>query len=131
MSFCKYCGSAQDADAVFCTKCGKPISKQQTLPSNSPPISKQRELTGVDKEDQPYLPGDPITPEVQARVNALRERVAQYTVSLAVFKQLFRDHPDLFGEEEWKKAEAVLAEKYSLPDNSIFRQKDFPFIEKE
>ena len=97
-------------------------------PAESPLVAKRRELSNIDQGEQPYLPGGPITPEMQARVDKLTERVAQYTISLAVFKQLFKDRPDLFGEEEWKKAEAVLAEKYGLPDNSIFRQKDFSKI---
>ena len=88
-------------------------------------------LIRVDDGVQPYRPGDPIPPEMEARVNAYREKVAQYTLSLSVFKQLFRESPDLFGEEEWKQAEAVLAEKYGLPDNSIFRQKELPVFKTE
>lgn len=135
MPFCKYCGSAHDADAVFCTECGKPISKKTAPPAKSivevPQAAEPEEIIRVEDGEQPYLPGDPIPPEMEARINAHREKVAQYTLSLAVFMQLWRDRPDLFGEEEWKKAEAVLAEKYGLPDNSIFRQREFPDFETE
>lgn len=135
MPFCKYCGSAYDADAVFCTECGKPIPKKTAHPNKSIAealqIAKPEEIIRVEDGERPYLPGDPITPEMKARMDAYQARVAQYTVSLAVFKQLFREHPDLFGEEEWKKTEAVLAEKYGLSDISIFRQKEFPDFEAE
>lgn len=135
MPFCKYCGSAYDADAVFCTECGKPISKKTAPPKKSiaeaPWIAKPEEIIRVEDGERPYLPGDPITPEMQARLDAYQARVTQYTISLSVIKQLFRKHPDLFGEEEWKKTEAALAEKYELPDISIFRQKEFPNFEAE
>ena len=135
MPFCKYCGSAHDADAVFCTECGKPISKKTAPPEKNivevPLTSEAEEIIHVDDGERPYLPGDPITPEMKARMDAYQEKVMQYTISLSVFKQLWRDRPDLFGEEEWKKAEAVLAEKYGLPDNSIYRQREFPDFEAE
>ena len=131
MSLCKYCGATYDADAVFCSKCGKPITNKLDSPAAPSPSGRQRELSGVDGTERPYLPGDPITPEMEARVAALRERVAQYTVSLSVIRELFRTHPDHFGEEEWKIAENLLAEKYNLSDISIFRQKELPCFEKE
>ena len=57
--------------------------------------------------------------------------MAQYRLSLSVFKQLFREHPDLFGEEEWRLAEGALAEKYGLSDISIFPQKELPAFAAE
>ena len=36
MPFCKYCGSAHDDDAVFCTECGKPIAKKAEPVADSP-----------------------------------------------------------------------------------------------
>ena len=135
MPFCKYCGSTHDSDAVFCTECGKPISTKAAPPTKSiaevPPVAKPPETIRVEDGERPYLPGDPITPEMEESMQAYRAKVAQYTISLSVFKQLFRDRPDLFGEEEWKKAESVLAKKYGLPDNSIFRQKELPDFEAE
>lgn len=133
--FCKYCGSAHDADAIFCTECGKQISPKTAPPTKSVvevPLSVETEDTiRVEDGERPYLPGDPITPEMKARVIAYNERVAQYTLSLTVFKQLFRENPDLFGEEEWKQAEAMLAEKYGLSDLSLYRQKELPDFEAE
>lgn len=68
----------------------------------------------------------------QEELSAYQDRVVKYTVSLTVFKKLFRDHPDLFNEAEWQKIESLLAEKYELPDNSVFRQKELPeFDENE
>lgn len=64
--------------------------------------------------------------KMEAEMQAHRAKVAQYTISLSVFKQLFRDHPDLFGEEEWRLTESALAEKYGLSDISIFRQRELP-----
>ena len=87
---------------------------------------KNEEIIRVEDGERPYLPGDPITPEMEEEMQAYRARVAQYTISLSVFKQLFRDHPALFGEEEWRLAEGALAEKYGLSDISIFRQKELP-----
>ena len=64
--------------------------------------------------------------KMEAEMQAYRAKVAQYTISLTVFKQPFRDHPDLFGEEEWRLAESALAEKYGLSDIGIFRQRELP-----
>lgn len=64
--------------------------------------------------------------KMEAEMQAYRARVAQYTISLTVFKQLFRERPDLFGEEEWRLTESALAEKYGLSDISIFRQRELP-----
>lgn len=135
MPFCKYCGSAHDADAAFCTECGKPITHKavpaEEMNAEVSVAVEPSEIIRVEDADRPYIPGDPITPEMQARIDAYQERVTKYTISLTVFKQLWRDRSDLFGEEEWKKAEAALAEKYGLPDNSIFRQRAFPDFEAE
>ena len=64
--------------------------------------------------------------KMEAEMQAYRARVAQYTISLTVFKQLFRERPDLFGEEEWRLTESALAEKYGLSDIGIFRQRELP-----
>ena len=130
MPYCKYCGSEHDADAVFCTECGKPILKKAVVAEKTvqevPVAAKTEEIIRVEDGERPYLPGDPITPEMEAEMQAYRAKVAQYRLSLTVFKQLFRDHPDLFGEEEWRLAESALAEKYGLSDISIFRQRELP-----
>ena len=89
------------------------------------------DIIRVENGERPYLPGDPITPEMKARIVEYRERVAQYTLSLTVFKQLFKENPDLFGEEEWKQAETLLAENYGLSDLSLYRQKELPDFESE
>ena len=93
--------------------------------------AESEKLIRAEDEKRSYRPRDPIPPEMEARVNTYREKVAQYTLSINVIKQLFRESPDLFGEEEWKQPEAVLAEKYGLPDNSIFRQKELPDFKSE
>ena len=130
MPFCKYCGSDHDADTVFCTECGKPIVKKAAVAAKAvqevPVAAKTEEIIRVEDGERPYLPGDPITPEMEAEMQAYQARVAQYTISLTIFKQLFRNHPDLFGEEDWRLAESALAEKYGLSDISIFRQKEPP-----
>lgn len=133
--FCKYCGSAHDADAVFCTECGKQISTKITPPTKGvveiPLAVESEDIIRVENRERPYLPGDPITPEMKARIVEYRERVAQYTLSITVFKQLFKENPDLFGEEEWKQAETLLAENYGLSDLSLYRQKELPDFESE
>ena len=130
MPFCKYCGSEHDDDALFCTECGKQIVRNAAPTEKTirevPQVTKNEEIIRVDDGERPYLPGDPITPEMEDEMQAYRDKVAQYTLSLAVFKQLFRDHPDLFGEEEWRLTESTLAKKYGLSDISIFRQKELP-----
>jgi hypothetical protein len=130
MPFCKYCGSEHDEDAEFCTECGKPIVKKAAAPEKTvqevPLATKTEEIVRIVDAERPYLPGDPITPEMEEEMQAYQAKVAQYTLSLTVFKQLFRKHPDLFGEEEWRLTESALAEKYGLSDISIFRQKELP-----
>lgn len=58
MPFCKYCGSAHDADAVFCTKCGKTISKKPTPPAKSivefSLVAEQEETFQIESGEQPY-----------------------------------------------------------------------------
>ena len=135
MPFCKYCGSAHDADAAFCTECGKSIAKK-TVPRKEtmvevPLVEKREETIRVENGKRPHIPGDPITPEIQARLNAYQEKVFKYTSALAVLKPLFRDKPELFGEEEWKKVEEALAQKYDLPENSVLRQRELPDFSKK
>lgn len=36
MPYCKYCGAAHDADALFCTECGKSITKKKTAAPKKP-----------------------------------------------------------------------------------------------
>ena len=135
MPFCKYCGSAHDADAVFCTECGKPISKKPTLPAKSivevPIVAESEEIIRVEDGERPYLPGDPITPEMEKRIKEYESRVAQYTISITTIKPLFRDKPELFGEEEWQLVEMAFAKKYGLSDLSLFRQRELPDFEAE
>lgn len=135
MPFCKYCGSPHDDDAVFCTECGRPIVKK-AVPSEKavcevPLATETEEVIHIENVEQPYHPGDPITPKMEEKIQSYQEKVTQYTLSLTVFKQVFRERPDLFGEEEWKQAEAFLAEKYGLSEISIFRQKELPDFEAE
>ena len=135
MPFCKYCGSAHDADAAFCTECGKPISRKTSSPKKTrveSPLAVEHEPTiRVENSRRPYIPGDPITPEMKERIEAYQNKVFQYTTALAVVKPLFRDKPELFGEEEWKKVEEAFAQKYGLPDNSVLRQRELPDFSKE
>ncbi len=43
--FCKYCGNQLDADAAFCSKCGKQVSDQPASDhSNIQPAKTQRKL---------------------------------------------------------------------------------------
>lgn len=135
MPFCKYCGSAHDADAAFCTECGKPIARKTSSPKKAKvevPLSVEHEQTvRVENGRRPHIPGDPITPEMKEHLEAYQMKVAQYTCVLAVLKPLFRDKPELFGEAEWKKVEEALAQRYGLPDNSVLRQRELPDFSKE
>ena len=84
MPFCKYCGSRHDDNAVFCTNCGKQIAEKAVLPERSihevSLATATEELIRIEDAERPYLPGDPITPEMQERIDAHREKVAQYTL---------------------------------------------------
>ena len=135
MPFCKYCGCAHDADAAFCTECGKPIAKKTAPPKKTkvdvPRAVEREETIRVEDAKRPHIPGDPITPEMQERLNAYQEKVFKYTCVLAVLKPLFRDKPELFGEAEWKMVEEALAQKYDLPENSVLRQRELPNFSKE
>lgn len=141
MPFCKYCGTAHDSDAVFCTECGRQIVKKKTQPKKAaqpkaeihevPLAVEADEIIRVDDAPRPYIPGDPIPPEMHERTQKYMFNVGLYLTSLNVFKKLFRDSPDLFGAEEWKQMEEVLAEKYGLSDLSLFRVKELPDFEAE
>ena len=125
MPYCKYCGAPHDDDAAFCTECGKPITRK------APPVPETVEVTHVDGGERPYIPGDPIPPEMEKQVKESWSKVQSYTLSIALLKQLFRTNPGVFDEEDWKKAEAALAEKYGLTEISIFRQRETPDFEPE
>ena len=136
MPFCKYCGATHDADAVFCTDCGKEIVKRKTQSKQAvqfkaevhevPLTAESDEMIRVDDGSRPYIPGDPITPEMHERTQKYMYNVGLYLTSLNVFKRLFRDSPEFFGEEEWALMETMLAEKYGLSDLSLFREKELP-----
>lgn len=138
MPFCKYCGASQDADALFCTECGKQIAKRtdsdvgtNRTPDhpNTPIVKAEAKMETVARED--ILPGGPISEEKKERLRAYYTRVENYLFSLNVVKGLFRQYPESFGEEEWTRVEALIAEEYGISEISLYREFTLPDFTKE
>ena len=77
MPFCKYCGSEHDADAVFCTECGKPIVKKavpvaENVPQVTPPVATPEPVTETAQEITPpgAMPAPVSDPPAQAAPTA-------------------------------------------------------------
>ena len=77
MPFCKYCGSKHDADAVFCTECGKPIVKKavpvaENVPQVTPPVATPAPVTETAQEITPPVatPAPVSNPPAQAAPTA-------------------------------------------------------------
>ena len=77
MPFCKYCGSEHDADAFFCTECGKPIVKKavpvaENVPQVTPPVATPAPVTETAQEITPPVatPAPVSDPPAQAAPTA-------------------------------------------------------------
>lgn len=125
MPFCKYCGSAHDADAAFCTECGKPITRKSSPPKKEKievlPKAEPNETIRAEGVDRDYVLGYATTPEKEEQLKEYWDRIRLYTVCLLVWKPIFREHSEWLGEEEYKKIEEYLAQTYDIPHNSVFR----------
>lgn len=130
MPFCKYCGAPHDADAIFCTECGNKI-KTATKQEQKEPLIEPTETVEQASENQIYLPGDPITPEMNERIIEYKKRVFKFNLSLTCFKKLFKENPESFGQNEWELIEDLLAKKYGISDISVYRQKKLPNLDEE
>lgn len=121
MPYCKYCGSAVDSDAVFCSACGKRIkaaspTTEVVLPEKqtSPPVTIRGEAISVEKVMQP----DPD------RVQEYMSRVTNYILAMSLLNEVYnrKDEWTDYDMELWAESEEAMRTKYNIPEISIYRQ---------
>ena len=69
MPYCKYCGAEHDADAAFCTECGKPIKPRKKQPPEPKPEDEKKPIPGFPE------PADDSEREIFARMKQEKRRL--------------------------------------------------------
>ncbi|MDY5772974.1 MAG: zinc ribbon domain-containing protein [Bacteroidaceae bacterium] len=119
MPYCKYCGSAIDADSVFCSSCGKRLKKTADHRLLG---SKSFEETGtVTSEERLVLIKDLMCELTDADLKELRTRIASYNLAISLYDSLLQTTGCLLDETESLSVKTALAKRYGLPENSIYR----------
>lgn len=119
MSFCKYCGSEIDADSVFCSSCGERLKKTADHRLSE---TKSFEETGtVTSEERLTLIKGLMCELTDADLKELRTRIASYYMALSLYDSLMQATGFLLDEAETLSVKTALAERYGLPENSIYR----------
>ena len=119
MPYCKYCGAEQDADALFCTECGKRLKRDapqrvtEKAESITNSVSIEEKLGLVDSAER------------EERIKDFYDRRMNYVLALSAFKTVVKRNPGRFEKQSWFLIESALAEKYNFPEDSILRM-DFP-----
>lgn len=126
MPYCKYCGSAVDSDAIFCTECGKRIAA---------PVAQKKEATqkkDIPQESQRVEPAvvcgetinaeDVLRPDPQ-KTEAYMQRVARYRMAMLMLNQFYNQKKEWtdYDLEMWAELEEVMRKKYEISEISLFR----------
>ena len=119
MSYCKYCGSAIDADSVFCSSCGERLKK--TADHRMSEVYAFEEKETVTSEERLTLIKDLMCELTDANLKELRTRIASYNLAISLYDSLMQATGCLLYESESLSVKTPLAKKYGLPENSIYR----------
>lgn len=118
MPYCKYCGSAIDADSEFCSSCGKRLKKNNQI---VPELNSFEKTGTVTSEERLTLIKDLMCEFTDADLKELRTRIASYYLALSLYDSLIQAHGCLSDEAESLSVKTALAKRYGLPENSIYR----------
>ena len=119
MPYCKYCGSAIDADSVFCSSCGERLKK--TYDHRLPEANAFEETETVTSEERLTLIKDLMCELTDADLKELRTRIASYNLAISLYDSLLQVANGLVDETESLSVKTALAKRYGLPENSIYR----------
>lgn len=119
MPYCKYCGSAIDADSVFCSSCGERVKR--TADHRLPEIYSFEETGSVTSEERMTLIKDLMCELTDADLKELRNRIASYNLAISLYDSLMQATNGLVDEVESLSVKTALAERYGLPENSMYR----------
>lgn len=118
MPCCKYCGSAIDADSVFCSSCGKRLKKNN---QSAPEQNSFEEPETVRSEDRLTLIKDLKCELNDTDLKELRTRAASYNLAISLYDSLMQATDCQLDEAEAVSVKTALAKRYGLPENSIYR----------
>lgn len=118
MPCCKYCGSAIDADSVFCSSCRKRLKKNN---QSAPEQNSFEEPETVRSEDRLTLIKDLKCELNDTDLKELRTRVASYNLAISLYDSLMQATDCQLDEAEAVSVKTALAKRYGLPENSIYR----------
>lgn len=118
MPYCKYCGSAIDADSVFCSSCGERLKK--TSDHRLPETYSFEETGSVTSEERLTLIKELMCELTDADLKELRTRIASYNLAISVYDSLIQVTCQL-DEAEALSVKTALAKRYGLPENGIYR----------
>ena len=119
MPYCKYCGSAIDADSVFCSSCGKRLKK--TADHRLQETNSFEEAETVTSEERLTLIKDLMCELTDADLTELQTRIMSYNLASSLYYSLMQAIGGLTDETESLSVKTALAERYGLPENSIYR----------
>ena len=119
MPYCKYCGSAIDADSVFCSSCGEKIKKSAGL--GLPETTPSEEMGAVTLEEHSTLIKDLMCELTDADLKELRTRIASYNLAISLHDSLIQASGCPLDGTESLSVKMALAKRYGLPENSIYR----------
>ena len=119
MPYCKYCGSAIDADSVFCSSCGERLNKTTDYRLQETTLFEEAET--VTSEERMTLIKDLMCELTDADLNELRTRIASYNLAISLYDSLMQSAGCLLDEAEASSVKTALAKRYGLPENSIYR----------
>ena len=119
MPYCKYCGSAIDADSVFCSSCGERLKK--TFDHGSAETYSFEEAGTVTSEERLSLIKDLMCELTDADLKELRTRIASYNLAISLYDSLTQASGCLSDEAETLSVKTALAKRYGLPEKSIYR----------
>lgn len=126
MPHCKYCGSAIDADSVFCSSCGERLKK--TSDHRLPEANVSEETGNITSEERLTLIKDLMCELTDTDLKELSTRMASYNLAISLYDSLIQatdglaDETDgLADETESLSVKMALAKRYGLPENSIYR----------
>lgn len=120
MPYCKYCGSQNDNDAIFCTQCGKRIAAQVPQVQKAP--TKEQKIDPVTVRGGTMAAEDVLKPDTE-RVRAYMGRVAKYRTAMVLMNQFYnkKEEWDDYDLVMWAEMEEVMRKKYDISEISLFR----------
>lgn len=119
MIYCKYCGSAIDADSVFCSSCGERLKKKSDHGLSE--TYSFEETQTVTSEERLTLIKELMCELTDANLKELRTRIASYNLAISLYDSLMQATGCLLDEAESQSVKTALAKRYGLPEKSIYR----------